>query len=205
MGKKDEIFGYISGLDLDYGISRLKSTAFSMFEYFMLQTLRKSSYQVTFKTSAEVAATLTQPYIAKIAEQISPINIGETVRLMTIAKDYGERLNSLYTNLIDENSLDRLISGYSSHSFVIDLKEAQTLFRRASRAPEPLLSLIEALGSEMWFPPDDGVGEPVVAFLRRRRDVDPVVVSSGAEDDQSQGKPGEDTATEDDGSDDRSG
>lgn len=172
MGKKDEIFGYISGLDLQYGINHLKTTGFSMFEDFMLKTMRKSRYQVTLKTAAEIASGLTQAYISKIAEQISPLNIGETIRLVNIANEYGTRLDEKYSNLRDQNSLDKLISGYPSHGFVIDLREAQTIFHRATDATGALTGIIDEIPKHLCFPQYEGDGEPILVFFEETDDDD---------------------------------
>ncbi|MBS1020489.1 ATP-dependent Clp protease proteolytic subunit [Gluconobacter cerinus] len=184
MGKKDEIFGYISGLDLQYGINHLKTTGFSMFEDFMLKTMRKSRYQVTLKTAAEIASGLTQAYISKIAEQISPLNIGETIRLVNIANEYGTRLDERYSNLRDQNSLDKLISGYPSHGFVIDLREAQTIFHRATDATGSLLEIIDGLSKHLCFPQYEGDGDPILVFFEESDDDDEDQSDSGSSDDE---------------------
>ena len=172
MGKRDELNDFISGLDLDYGIRSLRETAFSMFEHFMLRIITKSGYRVTLKTAAEIASGLTQAYIGKIAEQISPLNVGETVRLMTIATEYGSRLNARYENLRDDSSLGKLVSGYSSHSFVIDLEEARDIFRRVRPAPAALRRLMDTMGWEHAFPLQDAGQEPIVGYLRGSLDDD---------------------------------
>lgn len=59
--------------------------------------------------------------------QIDPNRLGELRRAMRIAREYGERLNQT-TQLLLTGALDKLISAYPSHSFVIDRKEAKELF-----------------------------------------------------------------------------
>ena len=54
--------------------------------------------------------------------------MGEVNRSMAIAKEYGERLFK-NSELCDEESLKTLISGYPSHSFVIDREEAKGIFK----------------------------------------------------------------------------
>lgn len=171
MGKKDELDGYVSGLDLDYGIKSLRVTAFSMFEYFMLQVINKSANRITFKTSAEIAASLTQAYINKFAEQVSPLSVGETVRMMTIAREYGQRLDSKYENVENDSALTELVSGYSSHSFVIDFAESKRLFKRVEWAP-PALRRLEALLGDDYLSPFEGTTQDEMLAYLRGRDVD---------------------------------
>jgi len=155
MGKKDEMFGYTSGLDLQYGIRHIQNTGFAFFEDCMLKTMRRSRYQVTLKTAAEIAGNLAQSYISKMSEQISPMVVGETVRTMTIANAYGARLDEKFENLNDQDSLDQLVSGYPSHGFVIDYTEATKLFRRVCVAEGIIGDLVNALGQRFSFPLDE--------------------------------------------------
>ncbi|MGI4801438.1 MAG: SDH family Clp fold serine proteinase [Janthinobacterium lividum] len=166
MGKKDELDGYVSGLDLDYGIRNLGVSAFSMFEHFMPQTIRKSNNRVTFKTSAEIAASLTQAYISKFTEQVSPLSVGETVRMMTIAREYGERLDGKYENVASEMALVQLVSGYSSHSFVIDFQEASGLFKRVEWATPALQRLEKVIGTDFLFPFEGTGQDELLTYLR---------------------------------------
>lgn len=170
MGKKDEIFEFVSGLDLQYGIVSLKKTAFSMFETYMYQTMEHTSGRVSLKTAADIAAALTQPYINRIAEQISPVDMGENVRSTTIAIDYGERLNKKSQNLKSKEALAMLVHGYSSHGFVIDLEESKDLFNRAEAAPDDMLSLIEPFFPTGWYPKEGKSGD--LFFLNRLMEED---------------------------------
>lgn len=165
MSKKDELWEYTSGLDLEYAIRSLQKTAFDMFEHFLLKIVAYSGARITFKTAAEIATNLTAPYISKISEQIAPLSIGETVRLMTIARDYGRRLNEPYENLRGDDALENLVSGYSSHDFVIDLKEASTLFRRIEIASPALKKLEKLLGADALLPYEALGHEETVTFL----------------------------------------
>lgn len=156
VGKKDELWEYSSGLDLEYALQSLRATSFDMFENYLLSIMNKSSGRITFKTASEVAALLTSSYTREIAAQIEPLNIGETSRLMVVAADYGRRLDLCYENLLSEDALSKLVSGYSSHSFVIDLREANALFKRAEAAPPEMVSLQIAMGVRETILPIEG-------------------------------------------------
>ena len=66
---------------------------------------------------------------------------------MMIAHDYGERLS---TDNVKPEALNQLVAGYPSHSFVIDRKEAETLFRRVRRPTDEEKALI-ALNSSLLY------------------------------------------------------
>lgn len=171
MGKKDELYGYTSGLDVQYGINHIQNTGFHFFETCMLRTMKRSRFQVTLKTAAEIATGLAQAYISKMSEQISPMAVGETVRVMGLADAYGSRLNEKFKNLIDQDCLDRLVSGYQSHGFVIDYEEAKTLFKSVVEARDAYLGIVEALGPEGCFPMADDTSA-TIAFLNPERQND---------------------------------
>ncbi|WP_406238163.1 hypothetical protein ACF3NX_12525 [Acetobacter orientalis] len=164
MGKKDELYGYTSGLDVQYAINHIQNTGFKFFKDSMLNTMRVSRFQVTLKTAAEIATGLAQSYICKMTEQISPMAVGETVRIMGMADAYGTRLNEKFKNLRSQDSLDRLVSGYPSHGFVIDLDEAESLFKNVSYASELYEDVINALGMEGCFPLNEGI-MPMIFLL----------------------------------------
>jgi len=65
---------------------------------------------------------------------------------MAIAKEYGSRLIARGKNC-DSNALDRLISGYPSHGFVIDGAEASTLFRNVRDCSPDEAELLHELGN----------------------------------------------------------
>lgn len=164
MGKKDELYGYTSGLDVQYAINHIQNTGFKFFKDSMLNTMRVSRFQVTLKTAAEIATGLAQSYICKMTEQISPMAVGETVRIMGMADAYGTRLNEKFKNLRDQDSLDRLVSGYPSHGFVIDEEEAESLFNNVSPANGCYEELVDALGMEGCFPVSDDTPPIIIAL-----------------------------------------
>ncbi|MCI5121609.1 MAG: hypothetical protein D3908_10550 [Candidatus Electrothrix sp. AUS4] len=79
------------------------------------------------KTAADIATKLADDFIAPIAARIDPLTLGEHQRAMQIAYDYGERLSNM-TKSLQHDALVKLVSGYPSHGFVIDRKEAASLF-----------------------------------------------------------------------------
>lgn len=126
VNKPDEMFERSSGLDITSGVVNLRNEALEAFRKYVVDI--KIGGQVSTKLASEVATGLARGLIEPIASQIDPVRIGEHRRAMEIALEYGRRLNDKFCNLKSTSSLGDLISGYPSHSFVIDRKEANTLF-----------------------------------------------------------------------------
>jgi hypothetical protein len=145
MAKKDELGERESGLLITSAMEALRRSAFRSFEHFFLTTQRKSRFIITFKTAAEYATKLTTGLFAPIYAQIDPRLIAESSRAQAIGLQYSTRLALVGRN-IDEDGLDRLISQYPTHGFVIDRTEAQTLFKKVRKPTEAEERLIRRLG-----------------------------------------------------------
>ncbi len=130
--KRDELFGYHSGLTVAETLSTLESKAFKMFEHYMLEITEKSAGRITFKTATEIACKMVTGLLESIYGQINPMHIGEAGRAMNIAKDYGERLAIKSKNFTTQ-TLELLVSTYPYHGFVIDFQEASHLFKHVSK------------------------------------------------------------------------
>ncbi len=124
LAKPDEIGEASSGLTLPNALSTLQPQAFDLWEYFFLQIRSRSEFQITTKTSSEIAAQIVGHLFAPIYAQIDPHRLGEIDRDVRISVEYGERLAR---NLKPE-ALEKLVASYPSHDFVIDREEAATLF-----------------------------------------------------------------------------
>ncbi len=152
IGRKDDIVGYESGLEIDTALGSLKSYVFQQFEETMLSIIAKSDGRVSINTAAQISANLAIGLFSQIYSQIDPTKMGEVARSMMIARDYGYRLTNTADNLISENGLDLLVSSYCSHSFVIDFREACSIFRDVKAPDEKLRALCETLGKVALFP-----------------------------------------------------
>ncbi len=138
--KTDEIGEQSSGLDIFKAIHFLEDRVSKQFIQY-LGDIRYGS-GVSTRLSADIAAKLVQSVIEPIANQIDPFKIGEHQRAIGIAQKYGELLNEMTKSLKKDDSLGMLISGYPSHSFVIDRKEAEKLF---SNVFKPCSNLLDTL------------------------------------------------------------
>ena len=88
------------------------------------------------KTALEAAAAFTADVFQPVSAQIDPIRLGEDSRSTRIIQEYGTRLNETAKNL-REDSLRELVSGYPSHQFNIDWKEAKEKLFQDVREPGP--------------------------------------------------------------------
>lgn len=125
--KKDEIFGHSSGLDIAHAINNVQSQAMTAFRNSLVELV--GSAGISTKMAADIASNLTAGLFAPITAQVDPMKLSETQRALEIALAYGTRLNEKPQNL-KSGALDELVTGYPSHGFVIDRKEAKKLFYR---------------------------------------------------------------------------
>jgi len=160
LGRKDDLIGYGSGLEIEAALGALKGYTFNHFEGTMLEIISKSEGRVSVNTAAQIAANLTVGLFSEIYSQIDPAKVGEIARSMMIARDYGARLASHSDNLIGgEDSLSLLVSSYCSHSFVIDFREARKIFNSLERPDDALSALQTALGRVALFPAPEAILE----------------------------------------------
>lgn len=133
--KKDEIFGSTSGLDIAHTLNHLQNQAMSSFRNSLLELSGQAG--LSTKMAADIASNLTSGLFQPIMAQVDPMKLSETQRALEIAQAYGTRLNEKPLNL-RAGGLEDLITGYPSHGFVIDRKEAKKLFVRVHK-PEGVM------------------------------------------------------------------
>ena len=125
LGKKDELFETISGLNITQALASLDTRAQNVFRSTLIDLKSGSRGQLSTKLAAEIASNLATGLYEKIYAQIDPAHLGSIERSIQIASDYGTRLK---TNNVKQGTIDKLVNGYSSHNFVIDIEEAKLLF-----------------------------------------------------------------------------
>ena len=151
MSKRDELSESQSGLAVPATLTTLQGHALDTFVSTILAIKIGSGGAVSLQMATEIATAMTTGLFAPIYCQINPIHIGETTRAMNIASRYGERLLEVGKN-IGMEQLDRIVSGYPSHSFVIDREEAEDLFRRVRNPNENESNLADLLGEIALYP-----------------------------------------------------
>ena len=144
--KSDEVIGRNSGLDILQAVNYLQSQAMNAFRGYLLELTRDAG--LSTRVASDIASKLTTGLYEPVFAQIDPMRLAEMQRAMEIAFAYGERLNEKSANL-KLNGLSRLVTGYPSHGFVIDRKEAKTIFTLVEKPKGALLQLSKAFGDKM--------------------------------------------------------
>lgn len=194
LGKPDEPFESTSGLDTLQAMNFLKNRAFGSFEESYLDLKLASGHRLTTKTATEIATSLTVGLFQPIYQQIEPNRLGEIARAMSIAEQYGERLDRVSDNL-KPGALQKLVNGYPSHRFVIDREETKDLFRRV-REPEPdervLVESLEGIRQglsrvpNMHVSPGEINPEPFIGYLSTTLEEEQNEAEEGAQYDEGQ-------------------
>ncbi len=140
--KEDEIIGRNSGLDIVQALNNLQTHAISSLREVLLELTANAG--LSTKVASEIACKLTTGVFEPIYAQIDPIKIAEMQRATSIAFSYGKRLEEKSNNL-RANGLERLVLSYPSHGFVIDRKEARTIFEKVEDAKGILYQKIASL------------------------------------------------------------
>ena len=156
---KEEFNERNSGLDTQYSLQVLAQESTSLFQRNFTNV--RMGGMLSTKQALEAATNLTVGLLKPIYEQLEPLKIGEITRLMRIASDYGSRLD--VGNLRD-GVLNKLITDYPEHGYVIDYTEAKDkIFKnvREPKTPESVFwNILEGIISSRM-----GGNEPFVLFL----------------------------------------
>ncbi len=152
LNKPDEILSSRSGLDTIQAVKVIGEHASENLNNTFIKIITLGQGNLTTKTALEIATQLTSNIFSPISAQIDPHMLGETHRMMNIAKAYGDRLK---VDNIKQDGLDILISGYPSHAFVIDEVEASNLFTNVSKLLTHDQNLLNNLGTITLTPITD--------------------------------------------------
>jgi hypothetical protein len=150
LSKVDKFDGAQSGLAIQDALNTLESRAtesfFELVKGYMDANQGMLSFAAATKASSEFVTQLYAPVFAKI----DPEEVGARTRSMRIADDYGQRLSAKWQN--PRNGAVKMLSeSYSSHSFVIDQREAETLFHNVRAVTEKEKELVATLGAFARF------------------------------------------------------
>lgn len=170
--KKDELFELGSGLDTIQALSYMQAQAMNAFRTYLIELKRDAG--LSTRMAAEIASKLATGLFSPIYSQVDPVRLGELQRSIEVAYAYGNRLSSKSNNL-KPDALDRLVSKYPSHGFVIDRSEAKELFKSVRAPKDDELEL-----STFWYDHqlnDAGASSPLTlslttSFRRKANDLD---------------------------------
>lgn len=136
LGKPDELFETVSGLNITQALNSLNARALEVFRATIVDLKSGGRGQLSTRLAGDIATNFATGLHDKIYAQIDPAQLGAVERSITIASDYGKRLSAKTQN-VKRGTIDKLVNGYPSHSFVIDLDEARELFNEV-RTPDTI-------------------------------------------------------------------
>lgn len=150
------------------------------------------------KMAAETATEMVSGLYQGVYGQLDPMRLGELDRAMRIMLEYGRRLIEVSSNA-KPGAVMKLIEGYPDHLFVIDKKEAATLFERTREPDDAELKLVRALDQLVATREPVVSGKNKLLFVNKEKKkevphVDPKPDSKGAVGGNSEAKGAEGTA-----------
>jgi hypothetical protein len=140
--KADEVGERTSGLTPIQALQYLKGASLDLFHNLFVGMRLDPSLGLHFSTSlgSKLAAEMTAGLIGRLYEQLDPLRVAEINRWLSVASDYGRRIE----RNLKEGGLDRLLLQYPAHDFVIDPLEAREIFEVVEE-PHPLLEELSVL------------------------------------------------------------
>lgn len=123
IAKKDEVGELASGLNIFQALEFLDEQGRSIVASTFVEL--RNGAGLSTKQAFDVAERVATNSLSSIYAQIEPVRLGEFKRAMQIAEQYGSNLDS---GNLKQNALNKLISTYPSHGYVIDRKESKELF-----------------------------------------------------------------------------
>jgi hypothetical protein len=139
-----------SGLTIQDSLNTLEARALERFYKIVKEYMQANNGLLSFSSATKAASDFVTQLYNPILSRIDPEEVGARARSMRIAADYGKRLAVKWQNL-KPDTLKALAETYSSHSFVIDHAEAETLFQRVRWADDNERALVSALGNGARF------------------------------------------------------
>lgn len=151
VGRVDRFDAPQSGLAIQEALATLEAAARRSFDAFVSEYMQDNGGILSFPAASRAASDFVTNLYAPMVARIDPEEVGARSRSMRIAHEYGQRLAVGSQNL-KTHTLTRLAEKYPSHSFVIDLREAEGLFNHVRRASDTEKTLVLALGQLARFP-----------------------------------------------------
>jgi hypothetical protein len=152
--KVDKFDQLQSGLTIQDSLNTLEARALGKFYEIVKDYMRANNGLLSFTSATKAASDFVTQLYAPVFSRIDPEEVGARARSMRIAADYGRRLSVKSQNL-KPATLSVLAETYSSHSFVIDRQEAETLFLRVRSLDKNEAAVVNALGRPARFQMSD--------------------------------------------------
>lgn len=161
--KDDEVGDWTSGLTAIEAMSALQEKATALFMKQFKDMRFGSETRFSTRMATDIATRLTIGLLEPVYAQIDPVKLGEIERFVRIAVEYAQRLA---TENVKENTIEHLVVGYPSHGFIIDRREAETLFKDVSVPCEELERVGQVIFAEAHRAKvlSDESAKPIVRF-----------------------------------------
>ena len=172
VSERDELWERRSGLVPTQALETIRQEAFTFFEQSFLKLRSRSASQITTRTAAEIASQLSVGLYSPLVAQIDPLRVADIRLSMRIAEEYGNRLS---TDNVKEDTIHKLVYKYPSHGFVLDKREASSLFNRVRIPTSEENTLITELERIL----DDIPESPLAACISDEKVLD-ILTSSGS-------------------------
>jgi len=150
LSKVDRFDALQSGLTIEDALNTIEARALNKFYEIVRDYIQANKGLLSFASATKAASDFVTHLYAPVFARIDPEEVGARSRSMKIAADYGKRLDVRWQNM-KKDTLRLLSETYSSHSFVIDQREAEGLFNRVRKANADEVAVITALGRHARF------------------------------------------------------
>ncbi|WP_082463830.1 SDH family Clp fold serine proteinase [Sphingomonas sp. Leaf17] len=150
LSKVDKFDRVESGLVIQDALNTLEDRAKQSFYTIVNEYIAANNGLLSFPTASKAASDFVTQLYAPVFGRIDPEEVGARSRSMRIAVDYGKRLAAKWSN-VKHGAIQKLAETYSSHSFVIDQREAAGLFEKVRGASAEEVVIVEALGNFARF------------------------------------------------------
>lgn len=138
--KRDELGHRKSGLVAKSAFHALADATFELYEDIALKIIARSRGLVSFKVASEISAQISSNVMSSVYAHFDPNVLGEDRRDIEVAMQYGLRLAE-YSENADARTIRKLVTGYPSHDFIIDRREALRLFENIDFPSNELMIL----------------------------------------------------------------
>lgn len=145
----EEIGRYSSGLNVFSALAAIKDQSSRFFHDTLKDLIMRG---ISTKNAIYISTHLTTGFFRPILSKIDPIKIGELDRAIKVAIMYGTELIKNKRGNISAKNLMRLVSGYPDHGYVIDLKQAESIFTKVRQTTEEENKLGLAFKDEIRYP-----------------------------------------------------
>ncbi len=147
--RNDEFYEHSSGLDLVESMNFINEQMRRSFAETLVD-IRMGS-RLTTKLCGDFATKIATSIAKPLYSQIDPQRLGELQRAMKITSQYGFRLKER-SNSITEDGLNKLVTSYPEHGFVIDKEEAREIFSTVTDTDEHEEAIMK-LFNELFMAP----------------------------------------------------